>query len=204
MTQVFDYSNKKALVLDDNPQMRAILRSMLATVKLRSVAEYSEPLAAMDHLVSTHVDIAIIDLVLGGSIDGIELSDRIRHNKLIVNPTMPIIMVTGYPSVAVIDQAINVGVDELVVKPLRARDLVARVCKVVERPRAYIRTPSKYFGPDRRRRDNEKYNGPDRRKADLAEPVESLEAARAAIARVRPDAFTEQRSIDNSIVLLDL
>lgn len=128
------YLNKSAIVLDDNPQMRSILRSILNAMGLRSVAEFSDAISARNYLQGHHVDVAVLDLVLGSDMDGLELASTIRHDPMIINPTMPIILVTGYANVAVIDQAINVGVDELVTKPLRARDLIARVEKAILRP----------------------------------------------------------------------
>ena len=198
-----DLSGKSAVVLDDNPQMRAILRSMLASVKLRSVTDFSDPHLLFRFLETRHVDVAIIDLVLNSDWDGLELAERIRHNVRSMNPTMPIIMVTGYPSMAVIDQVINCGIDELVTKPLRATDLIARVAKVLDRPRTYIRTPSSYFGPDRRRRDDQFFSGQDRRTEDMAQTIGTPSEARAAISRLRPDAFTEQRTVDEAVFLVD-
>ena len=198
-----DYSGKNAVVLDDNPQMRAIIRSMLGTVGMRQVWDYSDPEPMLRQLQAVHVDIAILDLVLMASTDGLAVAERIRHTPEIVNGMMPIIMVTGYPSIAVIDQAINVGVDELVTKPLRARDLLARVVKSFERPRRYISTPSNYYGPDRRRSDRGAPKGQERRVRDLAIEVDEPRDARAIIAAMRADAFTEQRMVDESIVLID-
>ena len=198
-----NYSGKTAVVLDDNPQMRGILRSILNTMGVRSVAEFSEPTSTRHYMQGHHVDVAVLDLVLNDEIDGLELANQIRHDPLVVNPTMPIILVTGYASVAVIDQAINFGVDELVTKPLRAKDLIARVKKVIHRPRSYIRTPSGYFGPDRRRRDDPLYTGPERRVADQASIVTVRRDARRASARLQPDAFVEQRAIDEPAGLLD-
>jgi two-component system chemotaxis response regulator CheY len=197
------YLNKSAIVLDDNPQMRSILRSILNAMGLRSVAEFSDAISARNYLQGHHVDVAVLDLVLGSDMDGLELASTIRHDPMIINPTMPIILVTGYANVAVIDQAINVGVDELVTKPLRARDLIARVEKAILRPRSYIRTPSGYFGPDRRRRADPRYEGPERRHVDLADVVGAQAEARKAIKLLRPDPIVEQRSIDEAVVVLD-
>ncbi|MBV6658335.1 MAG: response regulator [Devosiaceae bacterium] len=198
-----DLSEKSAVILDDNPQMREIIRSMLATVGIRSVSDYSDPHAVVRHLETYRVDLAVIDLVLMSDLDGLAVVDRIRHNPNIQNTTMPIIMVTGYPSIAVIDQAINSGVDELVTKPLRTKDLLARVTKALTKPRRYISTPSDYFGPDRRRADRGAPRGVERREQDLAVEIVEPEDGRAAISRMRADAFTEQRMVDESIVMID-
>lgn len=198
-----EFSGKSAVVLDDNPQMRAILRSTLNAMGLRSVSEFSDPIQLHHHLQGHHVDVAVLDLVLNSEIDGLDLANTIRHDAHVVNPTMPIILVTGYANMSVIEQTINIGVDELVTKPLRARDLMLRVQKVLTRPRSYIRTPSGYFGPDRRRRNDPVYTGPERRTVDMADVITSDETARKAIARIKPDAFVEQRSIDEAVILID-
>lgn len=199
----FDLSGMSAVVLDDNPQMRAILSSILNGMQIRDVAEYSEPLPVLEHLQTRHVDVAILDLVLQGDIDGLRLSRAIRYDSKIVNPTVPIVMVTGYASMNVVDQAINNGVDELVTKPLRARDLMARVEKVVNRPHAYIQTPSNYFGPDRRRRDNPRFHGPDRRKRDMATSVNGVLPKNFDYSTMVPDHKIEKRMVEESVFELD-
>lgn len=199
----FDLSGMSAVVLDDNPQMRAILRSILNGVQIRNVTEFSEPFSVLEHLETHHVDVSILDLVLQGDIDGLKLSRAIRHDSKIVNPTIPIIMVTGYASMNVIDQAINCGVDELVTKPLRARDLMIRVEKVINRPHAYIQTPSNYFGPDRRRRQTTRFSGPNRRKIDKATSVNGVLPKHIDYASMVPDQAVEKRMVEDSRVELD-
>lgn len=199
----YDLSGMSAIVLDDNPQMRAILRSILNGMQIRDVTEYSEPLPVLEHLQTHHVDVAILDLVLQGDVDGLRLSKAIRYDSKIVNPTVPIVMVTGYASLNVIDQAINNGVDELVTKPLRARDLMARVEKVVNRPHAYIQTPSNYFGPDRRRRENPGFHGPNRRKRDMATSVNGVLPKNFDYSTMVPDQEIEKRMVEESVFELD-
>lgn len=170
---------------------------------MTDVSDYSDPYAMLRQLEQVEVDLAVIDLVLMSDLDGLAVVDRIRHNPDLRNPTMPIIMVTGYPSIAVIDQAINVGVDELVTKPLRTRDLLSRITKCLTRPRPYIYTSSQYYGPDRRRSMSDSPTGTERREHDTAVVIEQPNEARAAIAQMRADAFTEQRMVDESVLLID-
>lgn len=199
----FDLSGLSAVVLDDNPQMRAILRSILNGMQIRDVTEYSEPLPVFEHLQTHHVDVAIVDLVLQGDVDGLRLSKAIRHDSKVINPTMPIVMVTGYANMDIIDQAINSGVDELVIKPLRARDLMVRVEKVVNRPHAYIQTPCNYFGPDRRRRENARFNGPNRRKRDMATSVNGVHPKNFDYSTMVPDQIIEKAMVEESVFELD-
>lgn len=199
----FDFSGMSAVVLDDNPQMRAILRSILSNMHFSDVTEYSEPFSVLEHLQNHHVDVAIIDLVLQGDVDGLKLCRAIRHDSKIINPTMPIIMVTGYASLNVIDRAINCGVDELVSKPLRARDLMTHVKRVINRPHAYIQTPSNYFGPDRRRRQSLQFNGPNRRKRNMATSVNGVLPQDFDYSTMAPDQAVEKRMVEQSVFELD-
>jgi hypothetical protein len=49
-------------------------------------------------------------------------------------------------------------------KPITAHNLFARIAEIVERPR--LSWCDSYFGPDRRRHQNDDYTGPWRRKDD--------------------------------------
>lgn len=199
----YNLGGMAAIVLDDNPQMRAIIRSILNGMQIRDVTEYSEPLPVLEHLQTRHVDVAILDLVLQGDVDGMRLTKAIRHDSKIVNPTVPIIMVTGYASLNIVDQAINTGVDELVTKPLRARDLMARVEKVVNRPHAYIQTPSNYYGPDRRRREAQSFRGPNRRKQDMATSVNGVAPKNFDYSTMVPDQSVEKHMVEQSFFEID-
>ena len=110
------------------------------------------------------IDIAFVDFKLGG-LDGIDFCKRIRLDPDSPNRYLPIIMITAYSERRRVIDAINAGVDEFLVKPIRAVDVANRVNAVVERRRPFIQTPG-YFGPERRRRADPRFMGPWRRAAD--------------------------------------
>jgi hypothetical protein len=66
-----------------------------------------------------------------------------------------------------VNEARDVGVNEFLSKPVTAKGVLERLNRVVENPRAFVRTPD-YFGPDRRRRSDPSYEGPKRRSSDAA------------------------------------
>ena len=66
------------------------------------------------------------------------------------------------------EAARDAGVTEFLAKPITAHNLFARIAEIVERPRAFVRCDN-YFGPDRRRHQNDDYPGPWRRKDDFEE-----------------------------------
>ena len=156
--------NVSALILDDNAHMRGLVRVILASFGMRQIEEASDCNTALGAIAGGDIDIAFVDFKLGG-LDGIDFCKRIRLDPDSPNRYLPIIMITAYSERRRVIDAINAGVDEFLVKPIRAVDVANRVNAVVERRRPFIQTPG-YFGPERRRRADPRFKGPWRRAAD--------------------------------------
>jgi two-component system chemotaxis response regulator CheY len=153
-----------ALILDDNAHMRGLVRVILASFGMRNIEEAADCNTAIGLVAAGDVDIAFVDFKLSG-LDGLDFCRRIRQSPDSPNRYLPIIMITAYSERGRVIDAINAGVDEFLVKPVRAVDVANRVNAVVERRRPFIQTPG-YFGPDRRRRDDPRHRGPWRRASD--------------------------------------
>jgi DNA-binding response OmpR family regulator len=153
-----------ALILDDNAHMRGLLRVILASFGVRRMEEASDGAEAFGIVAGGDIDIAFVDFKLGG-IDGLDFCRRIRTSQDSPNIYLPIVMVTAYSERGRVIEAINAGVDEFLVKPIRAVDVANRVNAVIERRRPFVQSGA-YFGPDRRRRDDPRYRGPWRRYGD--------------------------------------
>jgi two-component system chemotaxis response regulator CheY len=97
--------------------------------------------------------------------DGLHFCRMIRLDPDSPDKYLPIIMVTAYSERGRVFDAINAGVDEFLVKPVRAMDVANRVNAVIERRRPFVKAGG-YFGPDRRRRSDPNYRGPMRRAGD--------------------------------------
>src|SRR5262245_25643899 len=135
-----------ALILDDNANMRGLLRVLLSSFGLRRIEEAGDVAGAMAILTGGDMDIAFVDIKLGGA-SGLEFCRQVRTGPQSPNTYLPIIMVTAYSERRRVIDAINAGVDEFLVKPVRSVDVANRVNAVVERRRPFIRCPG-YFGPD--------------------------------------------------------
>jgi two-component system, chemotaxis family, chemotaxis protein CheY len=153
-----------ALILDDNANMRGLMRVLLSGFGMRRIEEASDVPGAMSILIGGDIDIAFVDIKLGGA-SGLEFCRLVRTGPQSPNVYLPIIMVTAYSERRRVIDAINAGVDEFLVKPVRSVDVANRVNAVVERRRPFIKSAG-YFGPDRRRRDDPRHKGPWRRAAD--------------------------------------
>lgn len=153
-----------ALILDDNAHMRGVLRAILVSFGMRRIDEAADCNEAIRLVAGGVIDIAFIDFKLSG-LDGIDFCRQIRRAPESPNPFLPIIMVTAYSERSRVLDAVNAGVDEFLVKPIRAVDVANRMNAVIERRRSFIDVPA-YFGPDRRRRTDPRFRGPWRRAVD--------------------------------------
>ncbi len=163
----FDYL--KALVVEDNHHMRALLRSLLNALGMRNVFEATNGEDGFRLCCEKQPDLILTDLSMK-PIDGIALTRQIRTSSQNHNPYVPIVMVSGHSERHRVEAARDAGVTEFLAKPITAQNLYLRIAEIVERPRAFVRA-DKYFGPDRRRRRIDDYGGPWRRHEDFENDV---------------------------------
>ncbi len=157
-----DFSRLRFLIVDDNAFMRRLVRGLLTGFGGRFIEEAEDGASALAAIPDSKPDIVIVDWEMP-SLDGLELTRRIRHQPPEANPFLPVIMMTGHTEKKRVLAARDAGITEFIVKPLTPNALYSRVLSVVAKPRAFIRT-AEYFGPDRRRHLNVPHVGTDRRK----------------------------------------
>ncbi len=154
----------KILLVDDNHHMRLLLTEVLRAIGVKEVFEASNGAEALQALRRNPIDIVMTDLAMQ-PLDGIDLVRRLRNGHESPNPMVPVIMITGHSTLRRVAEARDVGVTEFLSKPVTARGVIERITRVVDHPRSFVKT-DRYFGPDRRRRDDPNYPGPYRRLAD--------------------------------------
>ncbi|MBV9046016.1 MAG: response regulator [Alphaproteobacteria bacterium] len=159
------FDHLKALVVEDNQHMRALLRSLLNALGVSSVFEATNGEDAFDLLRDKRPDLVLTDLSMK-PMDGITFAKEVRTSRTSPNPYVPIIMVTGHTERLKVEAARDAGVTEVLAKPITAGSLFTRIAEIVERPRPFVKCPS-YFGPDRRRKATEGFTGPFRRREDF-------------------------------------
>ena len=152
------------LVVDDNRDMRALLRRILNAGGVRQVREAEDGASALEMLRDEGCDIVLTDLAMT-PMDGLAFARAVRAARDTLNPQIPIIMISGHTEKHRVEAARDAGVTEFLVKPITPRGLFARIHDILERPRSFVNT-ARYFGPDRRRKAVENYAGPFRRRAD--------------------------------------
>ena len=155
----------RALVVDDNEHMRALLRRLLQRMGIENT-EYADGSAALEVVEAELPDLILTDLTMQ-FMDGISFVRTLRRSPNEKVQTIPVIMITGHADRHRVVGARDVGVNEMMVKPVTEGGLLSRVQEVILRPRPFIFGPT-YFGPCRRRRLDRNYRGPERRRTVMA------------------------------------
>ncbi|HEY1631665.1 MAG TPA: response regulator [Rhizomicrobium sp.] len=163
----FDYL--KALIVEDNAHMRALLRSLLHALGMKQVYECTDGSQAYKELRERKPDFVLTDLSMK-PVDGIEFTRMVRTGTDSPNPYVPIIMITGHTERPRVEAARDAGVTEFLAKPITVQSLLVRIAEIVDRPRPFVRCDN-YFGPDRRRRHADDYPGPWRRHDDFKDDL---------------------------------
>lgn len=114
------------LVVDDEPQIRRVLRTTLSSHGY-AVIEARTGDEALEVIRGEHVDLILLDLNMPGR-SGLEICREIRGAS-----EVPIIMLTVRNSERDKVQALDAGADDYVVKPFGSEELMARIRATLRR-----------------------------------------------------------------------
>jgi excisionase family DNA binding protein len=117
---------RRVLVADDDASVRALLERILAVAEYE-VEAVPDGLAAIARLRAAPFDLVVTDLRMAG-IEGLELAREAKR----LWPAIKVVVVTGYPSQSTAIDAVNLGVDGYLTKPIRAIDLLVAAARVFE------------------------------------------------------------------------
>ncbi|MBF0166710.1 MAG: response regulator [Alphaproteobacteria bacterium] len=161
---ILDLSDLAFLLVEDNPNMRSLIKEFLRCFGGRKFLEAEEGADGLGLLEHKAVDIVITNWEMR-PIDGLELVRLIRRQPVAEKRSVPVIMASGYSTPSNVRLARDQGVTEFLTKPISARELYKRIENVILRPRPFIRAKN-YIGPCRHRHDDTVYEGPKRRNMD--------------------------------------
>jgi two-component system, OmpR family, KDP operon response regulator KdpE len=114
------------LIVDDEPQIRRVLRTTLASHGY-AVLEARTGDEALDLIRGEHVDLVLLDLNMPGR-SGLDTCREIRASG-----DIPIIMLTVRNTERDKVQALDAGADDYVVKPFGSEELMARIRAALRR-----------------------------------------------------------------------
>jgi two-component system chemotaxis response regulator CheY len=161
------------LVVDDNKQMRFLLRCLLRAGGITDVSEAETASDAFGIMGCRPVDLIIVDWMMQ-PIDGLAFTRMVRWDAKSPNPYVPLLMLTAHTETSRVAAARDAGVSGFVKKPISARVLFDRMTSALTDTRLFIKTDS-FMGPDRRRGAAADYAGPFRRDSDKQGALDTID-----------------------------
>ncbi|MGZ0188630.1 MAG: response regulator, partial [Alphaproteobacteria bacterium] len=152
----YDISRVRFLVVEDNPALSMLFRSLLTGLGVKDIATAANCEQAKGHIHSFKPDIVITDYKMA-PMTGIDLTLWLRRNPLSPDPECAIIMTSAYSEAERVIAARDAGVNEFLVKPVTVHTLYQRIRAVIESNRSFVRAES-YVGPCRRRGQSASFN----------------------------------------------
>jgi two-component system alkaline phosphatase synthesis response regulator PhoP len=127
------------LVVDDEPHIVEVVQDYLkqAGYRVLSARDGQTALTLARH---EHPDLVVLDLMLPGGMDGLEVCRRLRRDPSLAD--VPIIMLTARTEEADRLIGLELGADDYVTKPFSPREVVARARAVLRRARGGFRPSS--------------------------------------------------------------
>ncbi len=142
-------ASMKILIVDDEHYMRKVVRTLLMGIGVRTTYEAADGPAGLEMIRSVSPDLVILDWEMPG-LDGAGFVRMVRSPQTFPLPEIPIIMLTGHGERSRVIQAIELGVNEFLLKPVSSKALRDRIVAVLTKPRPLVRSGD-YFGPTPRK-----------------------------------------------------
>jgi CheY-like chemotaxis protein len=138
------------LIADGKLYSRALLRSMLSQLGVRTICEAGEGAAAIEAIFAVNPDLAILDWDLP-VVSAREVLRIVRTHDGSPNPDLPIIIISSSGQGAHVREAIGLGAQQFLVRPISLKGLERRLLAVVTKARKSepaqeqdIQTPLQY------------------------------------------------------------
>ena len=132
------FAATKVVVVDDEPYMRKVVRTMLFSIGVRDIREAPDGLAGLDLIRAQAPDVVIIDWNMPG-LGGPGVVRAVRSPASFPYPNVPIIMLTGHGDRSHVIEAMKIGVNEFLLKPVSVNALRDRMISALTKPRKIVK-----------------------------------------------------------------
>ena len=118
---------ERILVVDDEPNMLRLLKTILMDKTGYEVTTTNNPLEVSKLLQEGHHDLVITDLKMP-LVDGIDLIGIVKG----LDAAMPIIVITAYGTIETAEEAIQKGAYDFITKPFRKETILITIKRALE------------------------------------------------------------------------
>jgi DNA-binding NtrC family response regulator len=117
----------RILVVDDEPNMLRLLKTILMDKTGYEVTTTNNPLEVSKLLQEGQYDLVVTDLKMP-LVDGIDLIGIVKN----IDATMPIIVITAYGTIETAEEAIQKGAYDFITKPFRKETILITIKRALE------------------------------------------------------------------------
>lgn len=142
------FAKIQVLIVDDDPGTRKLVKTLLTTMGVRIIWEAGDGMAGLELVQKTAPDVIILDWQMP-RVQGPNFMRILRSPDTFPYPAVPVIMVTGHGEYSKVKEAIAVGVNEFLLKPVSPKSLLERMIAVLFNPRPMVKKGD-YYGPELR------------------------------------------------------
>lgn len=121
----------RVLVIDANAHIRRLIATLLGALAVRDVAQARSPQAAVPMMLDKTPDLVIVDWNADPT-EALLFVHRLRRGEL-GDRRLPILALSQSTHHAVLEQAWEAGIDEVIAKPISAIELIHRAGEMIER-----------------------------------------------------------------------
>jgi CheY-like chemotaxis protein len=137
------------LIVEDNAFMRQVIRGMLSAIGVRRIGEAANGAEGLEAVRTFAPDVMLLDWRMP-LLDGPEVVRIVRSPGVFPRPNLPIVVLTAHGERRRVAEAVALGINEFLVKPISAQALHDRLMTLVTVPRPIVRHAG-YYGPGPRR-----------------------------------------------------
>jgi CheY-like chemotaxis protein len=135
----------KVLIVDDDHYMRKVVRTMLAAIGVREISDVADGMSGLQAICTIAPDVVILDWEMP-NMNGAEFMRAVRAPGCFPLPNVPVIVLTGHGERSCVVDAMQLGANEYLLKPVSTKALFDRLVSVLARPRPIVRAGN-YYGP---------------------------------------------------------
>jgi DNA-binding response OmpR family regulator len=129
--------------------MRKVVRTMLSAIGVREIYDSADGMSGLRMICAQNPDIVILDWEMP-QVGGAEFVRAVRAPGSFPVPNVPIIVLTGHGERSCVVEAMQLGANEYLLKPVSTKALFDRLASVLARPRPMVKI-GEYYGPKPRK-----------------------------------------------------
>ena len=137
------------LIIDDNQYMRKVTRNLLVNIGAKNIHEAADGISGLESIRALSPDIVLAEWEMP-FLNGAELLRIVRSPGVFPVPDVPVIMLSRHCERWRVMEAMRLGVNEYLRKPVSGKALLDRMVSILSKPRPMVHFGD-YYGPEPRR-----------------------------------------------------